>query len=65
MLKSGLTQREFARRLGVSEGHVSNVVRGKRRPSLALVLRISELTGIDVGQIVGGPARARRGRRAA
>lgn len=44
----GLTQREAAAVLGVSETHLSLLENGKNRPSLALVEAIAEAWGVDV-----------------
>ncbi len=41
----GLTQAEFAVRMGVSPGHVGDLERGHRRLSIPLAARLEELTG--------------------
>lgn len=43
-----LTQAEFARRVPMSESHLSNVIDGKRPISMRLAARIKELTGIPI-----------------
>jgi len=52
--RSGYTQREIAARLEITEQHMSHLVSGSRTPSLALALRISELTGIPVAELAKG-----------
>lgn len=43
--KSDFTQAQLARALGVSPGHISEIVAGKKEPSLALALRLHEACG--------------------
>ena len=40
------TQGRAADRLGISEGHLSDLLRGRRTPSLALAIRIEQAYGI-------------------
>ncbi len=46
--KNGLTGRELARRLEISDAYLSQVLSGQRTPSKKLARRISSLTGIPV-----------------
>lgn len=46
--KSKLRQREFARRLGITESHMSYLLDGKRKPSLRLAKKIIRATGGEV-----------------
>ncbi len=41
-----MTQRELAGRLGITDAHMSSIVRGDDTPGLALAVRIEDLTGI-------------------
>jgi len=41
-----VTQAAVAAELGVSGGHLSDILSGKELPSLALAVRIEDLTGI-------------------
>ena len=41
-LKAEMTLREFARRLGISPAHQSDIEHGRRRPSLELLRKIAE-----------------------
>jgi DNA-binding XRE family transcriptional regulator len=43
-----MNQNAFAELVGVVPSQVSQIETGERRPSLALAVRISELTGIPV-----------------
>lgn len=42
------SQAELAARLGISEGHLSHLLSGRRLPSFQLAERIHELTGVSV-----------------
>lgn len=48
---SGMTQCEFANLLGVHESHVSRFMRGERRPSPDLALRIEVVTSGAVSRM--------------
>lgn len=54
--RSGLSQTEFARRIGVSKPTANLYVHGKRRPSPEIALRIERLTGIPFKRLVLGAA---------
>ena len=43
--EAGLSQRELARRVGVDPSHISYVEKGKREPSLSLLLTICDEMG--------------------
>ena len=51
--KSGLTQAEFAERLGVSKSTVSAWEVGTRRPGLDKIIKISSVFGVPVQKILG------------
>jgi transcriptional regulator with XRE-family HTH domain len=42
------SQAELAARLGISEGHLSHLISGRRLPSFQLAERVHELTGVSV-----------------
>ncbi len=46
-LKSGLTQADVAKHLGVSKGYISRLESGKARPAQATVQRLAELCATD------------------
>lgn len=48
---NGVNQRELAKVLGISESHLCNILGGKKRASLDVVLRISALTNVPVETI--------------
>lgn len=50
--KTGITQAEFASRLGVKQSQISRIVRGARTPSLPLAIRIAREAGIPVESLV-------------
>lgn len=43
--KSGITQRAFAEKVGVSDSYISEIVNGTKSPGLRLALRIATATG--------------------
>lgn len=47
-LRSKQNQRELAVALGVSDGYLSQILSGLRRPKLELLMRIEDLTGVPV-----------------
>ena len=50
--KKGLTQKELANKLFVSESAVSNWEKDKRRPDLELVTKLSEIFGITESELI-------------
>jgi transcriptional regulator with XRE-family HTH domain len=46
--KVGMTQKAAAEALGVSSVHLSNVERGVTPPSASLMMRLTEVYGVDV-----------------
>ncbi|GAA2542321.1 helix-turn-helix domain-containing protein [Pseudonocardia hydrocarbonoxydans] len=45
---SGMTQREIARAVGLSEGSISHYVNGWRLPSAGNLYRLAGVLGVDV-----------------
>lgn len=50
--KSGMTQDQFARKLGVTDAHISYLERGERGPSLVMLHKIARELGTTVGRLV-------------
>lgn len=48
---TGTSQPELAKALGISQSHLCNIIRGNRRASLNLALRIAHLTNVPVETI--------------
>jgi DNA-binding XRE family transcriptional regulator len=48
---TGMTQKEFADALGVDPGTIYNWETEKTEPGLAMLIKISELSGIPLGLI--------------
>lgn len=46
--KKGLSGREMARQLGISESYLSEILPGQRTPSKRLAVKISRITGIPI-----------------
>ena len=41
-IQKGISQKELARRVGVSQAHISDIERNKRRASISVLLKIME-----------------------
>ena len=52
--EKGLTQAELAERVGVTGGAVSKWERGLCYPDIETVVRLAEVLGLSVGEILGG-----------
>lgn len=50
----GLSQTEFARRIGVSPGFVSEVARGNKRPGIEFLLAARQVFGVSLNWLVTG-----------
>ncbi len=46
--KTGISAAELARQLGITDAHLSMILKGKRIPSRKLAQKISEKTGIPI-----------------
>ena len=45
LLSEGVSQTNFAKRVGISDGYLSQILAGLRRPSFDLMVRIESATG--------------------
>ncbi|HHT9120510.1 MAG TPA: helix-turn-helix domain-containing protein [Candidatus Hypogeohydataceae bacterium YC41] len=54
ILSQGITQKEFAERVGFSDKYLSDIVRGRTKPSLALLLRIQSVFNVSMQWLVSG-----------
>lgn len=50
--KSHTNQRDFAQKVGISDGYLSQILAGLRRPKLELLTLIEHLTGVPVSSWV-------------
>ena len=50
--KTGTTQEQFARRVGISQSQLSKILNGKQRPRLDLALKIAAAAEIPVSSLV-------------
>lgn len=55
MEATGTNQTELARRVGINQSHLSNILRRSRRASLYVALRLSKLTGVPIEVIAEWP----------
>ena len=46
--RNGMSQRELAGKLGITEGALSKIINGSRRPSWRLALKIARLMDIHL-----------------
>jgi len=44
LLLNKISERKFAASISVSQAHISNIIRGRKNPSLSLAKRIEEAT---------------------
>jgi transcriptional regulator with XRE-family HTH domain len=49
---TGLTQAQFALRVGLSQSDVSKILNGHRVPKLAVAIRIAEVAEIPIASLV-------------
>ncbi len=54
IVRLGVNQTEFARRIGVSPGFMSEVVRGNKRPGAEFLLSIQKVFGVSVDWLLSG-----------
>lgn len=52
--KNGLSQREFAERLGLSKVSLNRWIKGKTKPNSAALARIAKYFGVSVAELCGG-----------
>ena len=50
--KRGMTQKEFAERLGVTEVSVSRYITGKRIPRATIIMKMEKIFGVSVGYLM-------------
>jgi SOS-response transcriptional repressor LexA len=51
--KSGLSDQDFAASIGVSKAHLSNILRGFRKPGREAVKQLQEVYGVNPGDLFG------------
>lgn len=49
---TGMEQQELARRVGISDQDLSNLLNGKRIPGLKVIMRVHRGTGINLERLV-------------
>jgi transcriptional regulator with XRE-family HTH domain len=54
LVRSGLSARQFSELLGVSEGQMSNMLKGKRWPSREVLDRLADHFGVDLNWLLRG-----------
>ncbi len=56
--RMGLRQNDLAAMVGVERSTVANWERGAKQPSLDMVMRLSEVLGVSLDELVGAPRAA-------
>ena len=51
-IQRGISQKELARRVGVSQAHISDIERNKRRASISVLLKIMEALKCEPADIM-------------
>ena len=51
-IAQGMSQEEFAEKLEVSSTHVKHMESGHRKPSVDILFKIVELTGMSVDEVI-------------
>lgn len=51
-LRGTKSQKEFAEKIGVTQGYVSEMESGKKEPSKKLIRKLSELYGVSKGDFI-------------
>lgn len=54
ILSQGITQKEFAERVGFSDKYISDIVRGRTKPSLALLSQIRSVFNVSTEWLITG-----------
>ena len=63
MSVKGISITELARRVGVKYSHISNIIAGRKRPSVDLAIRISDVFGVSVNALMRDNSAASNGKR--
>lgn len=51
--REGINQSEFAKKLKITQGHLSLVISGQRTPSLPLALKLSRIANVPMESLLG------------
>ena len=54
ILSQGITQKEFAERIGFSDKYISDIIRGRTKPSLALLSQIRSVFNVSAEWLITG-----------
>lgn len=61
-LRRGLTQRDLAKKLGVSPGAVANWEAGLRMPRVPMLCKIAAVLDVTIDEMLHGPAESKGNR---
>lgn len=51
--ETGLAQHTIAKRAGITQAHMSNILSGERTPSLPLALKLAKIANVPVESLLG------------
>jgi len=54
LVRSGMSARQFSEKLGISEGQMSNIINGKRKPSREVLDRLVDYFSVDLNWLLRG-----------
>ncbi|MFN8052799.1 MAG: helix-turn-helix transcriptional regulator [Acidimicrobiales bacterium] len=49
---AGFSQAELSRRAGISQGHISQIEAGQKRPRPATIVRLADVLGVPLGSLL-------------
>lgn len=50
----GWSQMELARQSGVSQGHISSIIRGEKQPTVTIIEKLATAFGMRPGELLDG-----------
>lgn len=48
-----MSQEELARKIGVNQCHISDIERGRRKPSLDVLVKMADALGCSTDELIG------------
>ena len=54
ILRSGMTQKELAEKVGITEAAVSHYLKGDRMPRSAVAVKLADVLNMSVDELMGG-----------
>jgi len=57
MIEKNISQTELHRRSGVSQSHISGLIRGEKQATIPVAQKIASALDVTVGELLGEPIR--------